>query len=76
MVIYSGGCKQYGLELRNRTNADDISHVLKVRGLTLDTTNEDTFNFQSFLVCFGFCKYYHWSVLVISLFIIIRLCRN
>lgn len=47
---FSGGCKQYGLELRNRKNADDVSHVLKVRGLTLDSTNEDKFNFNSFLV--------------------------
>ena len=63
LAFYSGGqvhtrvvknklhfsCKQYGLELRNRETGE-ISHVLKCRGLTLDESNEDKFNFQRFKV--------------------------
>ena len=40
-------CKQYGLQLCNRKTGE-ISHVLKCRGLTLDSTNNDKFNFSKF----------------------------
>lgn len=45
----SGGAKQYGLELQHRTTRE-ISHVLKCRGVTLDSCNEDQFNFERFKV--------------------------
>ena len=45
----SGGAKQYGLELKHRRTGE-ISHVLKCRGVTLDSSNEDHFNFQRFKV--------------------------
>ena len=42
-------CKQYGIQLRCRRTGK-ISHVLKCRGLTLDSSNEDKFNFERFKV--------------------------
>jgi hypothetical protein len=42
-------CKQYGLQLRER-GTNKVEHVLKCRGLTLDSTNEDRFNFDRFKV--------------------------
>lgn len=50
-VVLSGGAKQYGLELEHR-KTKEISHVLKCRGLTLDSANEDNFNFNNFKVIF------------------------
>ena len=46
---YSGGAKQYGLEMRDRKTGE-ISRILKCRGITLDSTNEDKFNFDRFKV--------------------------
>ena len=40
-------CKQYGLQLCNRKTGE-IRHILKCRGLTLDSTNNDKFNFSKF----------------------------
>jgi hypothetical protein len=49
LAFYSGGCKQYGLKMRNKTTGE-LKHVLKCRGCTLDTSNEDQFSFDNFKV--------------------------
>ena len=49
LAYYSGGCKQYGLKLKNKKTGK-IEHMLRCRGCTLDSTNEDQFNFENFKV--------------------------
>ena len=49
LAYYSGGCKQYGLKLRHKKTGK-IEHLLRCRGCTLDSTNEDLFNFDKFKV--------------------------
>ena len=39
--------------MKNKTSGK-ISHILKCRGLTLDSTNEDEFNFEVFKV-YSYC---------------------
>ena len=49
LAYYSGGCKQYGLKLKHKKTGK-IEHMLRCRGCTLDSTNEDLFNFDKFKV--------------------------
>ena len=61
--ILSGGAKQYGLELRDRKTGE-ISYILKCRGLTLDSANEDHFNYKRFKVV----NFYVNSICIFHLF--------
>ena len=49
LSFYSGGCKQWGMEIRDNKTGN-VHNILKCRGLTLDTSNEDQFNFKTFKV--------------------------
>ena len=49
LSFYSGGCKQWGMQLQHKKTGRQET-LLKCRGLTLDTSNNDRFNFDIFKV--------------------------
>ncbi len=49
LAYYSTGCKAYVLKLRHKVTGT-ISYVVKAKGITIDTTTQETINFDTFKV--------------------------